>query len=221
MHSEFMQSPLPSSMNNVIKEFIVRTGNEALKTYICACCALEMESSKITKIHIDHIPNSTLLIPSVHHAQHDLFDKLLLERKGIDQVTKVANLCYDCHLELERNRLPAFALANNMWISAIPDCLESLTLVKRLLIAKYFPTAYIVKLFPKQAGGTHWDSSQLYSGFKGCVSTYALDPKLVQSMIDGQLFPAPPIILSATVAVTFITPSGKPEFTFPKALYAR
>jgi hypothetical protein len=108
-----------------------------------------------------------------------------------------------------------------MWIGEQPECLRSLTLVERLLIAKHLPTAYVVKLYPKQAGAAHWDSSQLYSGFKGCVSTYALDPKQVQSMVDGRLFPSPPFVLSATVAVTFITPAGKRAFSFPKALYAR
>jgi hypothetical protein len=208
-------------MNTIVKDFINRTGNQALKTYVCACCSLEIDAPKISNIHIDHIPNSTLLIPPVAHPQHDLFNKLLLEPQGVEEATMKANLCDDCYLELERNRLPAFSLANNMWVGRIPHCLETLTLVEQLLIAKYFPTAYVVKLYPKQAGAAHWDSTQLYSGFKGCVSTYSLDPKLVHSMIDGKLLPAPPIILSATVAVTFITPSGKCEFLFPKTLYAR
>jgi hypothetical protein len=210
-----------NTMNTLVKEFIDRTGNEALKTYVCACCALETEAEKISIVHVDLIPNSSLLVPSASHPQHDLFDGFLLEREGIEEVSKMVNLCYDCYLELERNLLPAFALANNMWIGQIPECLKTLTLVERLLIAKYFPTAYVVKLYPKQSSGGHRDSSQLYSGFKGCVSTYPLDPKLVQSMVDGNLLPAPPVILSATVAVTFVTPSGKHEFCFPKTLYAR
>jgi len=108
-----------------------------------------------------------------------------------------------------------------MWIGRVPECLQTLTLVERLLIAKYFPTAYVIKLFPKQTGAAHWDHSQLYSGFKGSVSTYALDPKLVVSMINGHILPAPPIVLSATVAVTFIMPSGKVEFCMPKILHVR
>ena len=220
MQSEFMKAPESSTMNNVIQEFINRTGNEAMKTSICACCTLETDGSKISRILIEHIPNSTLLIPSNPHPHHCLFNNLLLERRGIDEVTNTANLCDDCYIELERDRLPAFALANNMWIGEVPDCLETLTLVERLLIVKYFPTAYVVKLFPKQ-GGTHWDRTHLYSSFKGCVSTYLLDPKQVQSLVDGKLLPVSPVVLSATVAVTFITPSGKHEFAYPKTLYAR
>jgi hypothetical protein len=221
MRGEFMRPTSESRMSGIIKEFIERTGNDALKMEVCACCAREQEAYKFSKIHIDHIPNSTLLKPIFPHPMHDLFDGVLLEPRGLDQDTQKANLCENCYLDLEQNQLPALALANNMWIGQVPDCLASLTLVERLLIAKHFPTAYIVKLFPKQAGASHWDGSQLYSGLKGTVCTYPLDPKLVQSMVEGNLLPAPPTILSATVAVTFITPTGKTEFTFPKALYAR
>jgi hypothetical protein len=77
------------------------------------------------------------------------------------------------------------SLANNLWIGRVPSCLGRLNLVERLLIAKYYPSAYIFKLFPKQAGSAHWDHSQLYSGLKGNVSTYQLDPSQVANMIDG------------------------------------
>jgi hypothetical protein len=221
MQSDFMQSTPQGRMNDILREFIERTGNDALKTEVCASCARELEACKFMKIHIEHIPNANLLKPIVPHPKHELFDGLLLERQGVEQDSQVANLCQECYLDLERKKLPALALVNNMWIGQVPDCLESLTLVERLLIAKYFPTAYVVKLYPKQAGTSQWDSSQLYSGFKGTVSTYSLDPKLVQSMVEGNLLPVPPTILSATVAVTFITPTGKCEYVFPRTLYAR
>ena len=96
-----------------------------------------------------------------------------------------------------------------------------LTLVEALLIAKYLPTAYVVKLFPKQSGGGNWDSSQLYNGFKGCVSTYPLDPQMVVAMVDGQILPSKPKVLAAVVGVTFVAPSGKRQCPFPNMLHAR
>jgi len=70
-------------------------------------------------------------------------------------------------------------------------------------------------------GAAHWDPSQLYSGLKGSVSTYTLDPNLVASMVDGKVLPSPPTVLSAAVAVTFITPGRKKQFPLPKILYVR
>src|SRR5258708_11603477 len=134
---------------------------------------------------------------------------MLLKPKGVDINANSVNICYQCHMNLKKSQLPPFTLANNMWIGHVPDCLKILTLAERLLIAKYFSTAYVVKLYPKQTGVVHWNHTQLYSGLKGSVSTYALDPKLVALMINGKILPTPSIILSAAVAVTFITPSGK------------
>ena len=68
--------------------------------------------------------------------------------------------------------------------------------------------AYVFKLYPKHASSANWDPSQLYSGLKGNVSMYPLDPDLVAGMVNGKLFPIAPKILCSTVAVTFITPSG-------------
>ena len=208
-------------MNSIVQEFIERTGNEAMKTMVCACCALETEASNITKSTFESIPNCSLLIPQIPHPQHDIFKKMLLEPKGIDVDANFVNICYECYINLERGNLPPFALANDMWIGRVPDCLKSLTLAERLLIAKYLPTVYVVKLYPKQTGAAHWDHSHLYSGFKGCVSTYALDPNLVSSMVDGKILPTPPVVLSASVAVTFITPSGKTQFPLPNILRVR
>jgi len=204
-----------------MKEYSERTGNEAMKSYTCACCTLEVEGRDILDAPMDAIPNSGLLQPTTRHADHDLFNGMLLEPKGVNIEKKQMNICHECYGSLERNLLPPLSLANNMWIGHVPDCLQILTLAERLLIAKYLPTAYIVKLYPKQAGAAHWDPTQLYSGFKGCVSTYPLDPNLVASMIDGNILPAPPTILSAAVAVTFITPSGKTQFSLPRMLYVR
>jgi len=216
-----MKGPSTDSLRNMVREFIQRTSNDAMKTFVCACCASEKDISNLTIFPLDSIPNPHLLVPIHPHPEHKLFRNMLLEPKGVDVNGNMVNLCGECHLDLHRNNLPPLALANNMWIGPIPDCLEMLTLAERILIAKYFPTAYIIKMFPKQAGSAHWDKSKMYSGFKGCVSTYTLDPKLVASMIDGKILPAPPAILSATVAVTFITPSGKKEFSLPDLLRVR
>jgi hypothetical protein len=216
-----MKCPSKQYLNNIVKEFIERTGNEATKTYICAVCAQENESSNTKVVAKESIPHPTLLVPASPHPMHTIFDGMLLEPRGMNENQTELHICTECYRDLDSNKVPPLALANNMWIGEVPECLASLTLVERLLIAKYFPTAYIVKLFPKQAGAAHWDRTQLYSGLKGCVSTYDLDPKLVMPMIDGNILPAPPAVLSTTVAVTFITPSGKEEYSLPKILYAR
>ena len=221
LQSDFMKPISEDILHDIVKEFISHTGNDAMKTCICACCSLEIEMSNISRVSIDSIPHPELLVPTSPHPCHDIFQQMLLEPHGVDPTGTEVNLCSECIRELRRNKLPPLALANNMWIGRVTDCLAKLTLVEKLLIAKYLPTAYIFKLYPKQAGAAHWDRNQLYNGFKGCVSTYSLDPNLVADMIDGIILPLPPAVLSSTVGVTFITPSGKQQFSLPKVLYAR
>jgi len=133
--------------------------------------------SQITKTTLDTIPNPNLLVPKDVHPDHDIFQGTLLELKGIDAKVNSVNLCYQCHINLERNQLPPFALANNMWIGRVLECLQTLTLAERLLITKYFPTAYVIKLYPKQTGAAHWDHSQLYSGLKGFCFYLCFEPR--------------------------------------------
>jgi hypothetical protein len=65
-----------------------------------------------------------------------------------------------------------FLLANNLWIGDTSRDLSILTLPERMLIAKYFPSAYIVKLYPKKVGAHFWDRSQMHSSLRGNVATF-------------------------------------------------
>jgi hypothetical protein len=108
-----------------------------------------------------------------------------------------------------------------MWIGEVPHELSVLSLPERVLVARYFPAAYIVKLFPKRLGAKYWDPGKLNSGVKGNVSTYWLDPDSVADMITGQTMPPAANILSATIGVTIVGPQNLPERTLPGFLRVR
>ncbi|KAH9000485.1 hypothetical protein EDB92DRAFT_1831586 [Lactarius akahatsu] len=72
---------------------------------------------------------------------------MLLERNNnslgrYENGTPFANVCGSC--------TPALSLANGLWIGDVPPLLNILTLPEQILIARYFPAAYIVKLYPKK-----------------------------------------------------------------------
>lgn len=46
----------------------------------------------------------------------------------------------------------------------IPVQLVVLTLPERILVARYFPAAYIVKMYPKKKGACFWDKKTMNSG---------------------------------------------------------
>ncbi|KAF9490512.1 hypothetical protein BDN71DRAFT_1422594, partial [Pleurotus eryngii] len=97
-----------------------------------------------------------------------------------------------------------------MWIGDIPPELSSLTLPERVLIAQYFPAAYIVKLYPKNHN-MRLDPRSLASGLKGNVTSYPLDVKALGQFITGNRLPVHPRVLAATIGITFVGLHNAPE----------
>jgi len=219
LFSNFMKPASQDLKDTIVRNFIDRTNNEALAMVTCGVCAREEYRNKVTSIDLNSIPNSRHLAPLTPHPMHTLYAGRLLHPNGVSSSS--VSICPECLSHLNRDHLPPLSLANNMWIGDIPHELAILTLPERMLIAKYFPAAYIVKLYPKQRGSHNWDRSQMHSGLRGNVSTYRLDPAQVAGMIDGRLMPPPATILSATIGVTFVTPKNTPERTMPNMFRVR
>ncbi|KAF8804157.1 hypothetical protein BYT27DRAFT_7302151 [Phlegmacium glaucopus] len=218
--NQFMKAPSEEVVNGAIAEFIDRTSNEALATAICAACARETVVKDLSVHRLDFIPNHHRLKPMERHAFHNIFNGMLLHPHGV-RGDEFANMCSECIRALKSDRTPMFALANGLWIGDIPQELVFLTLPERILIAKYFPAAYIIKLYPKKTGARRWDSRQLYSGLRGNVSTYRLHQSQISTMIDGSIMPQGAKVLTATVGITFVGPKNLPEKTLPNMFKVR
>jgi hypothetical protein len=216
----FMRAPSKQVLDRAIGDFIDRTGNSALASGICAVCAREINEKELTLHRLDHIPSPLRLRPEVSHPAHDIYNGMLLHPRGVFSQDS-ANVCTECVRALTADKTPALALANGMWIGAVPHELAYLTLPERLLIAKYFPAAYIIKLYPKKKGARHWDKRQMYSGLKGNVSTYQLDQGQIESMIDGSILPQQPKVLAATIGITFVGPKNLPDRYLPDMFRVR
>ncbi|KAF8803427.1 hypothetical protein BYT27DRAFT_7214734 [Phlegmacium glaucopus] len=218
--NQFMKVPSKEVVNAAVAEFIDRTGNVALATGICAVCARETGSMELLLHRIDSFPNPHRLEPMGTHSSHDLFNRMLLHPPGVEN-DGTAHICVECLRALKSNKVPMFALANGLWIGQIPHELAYLTLPEQILIAKYFPAAYIIKLYPKKAGARHWDKRQMYSGLRGNVSTYRLDQSQITSMVDGSIMPQAAKVLAATIGITFVGPKNLPERSLPNMFRVR
>jgi uncharacterized protein DUF6570 len=216
----YMKAPDKQVIDSAIAEFIDRTGNAALTAGVCAVCARETIATDLSSQRLDSIPNPHLLKPITPHRKHDIFNGMLLHPRGLSN-DESGDVCVECLRALKADKIPMFALANGLWIGGIPHELAYLTLPERLLIAKFFPAAYIFKLYPKKKGARHWDNRQMYSGLRGNVSTYQLDQSQITSMIDGTIMPQSANVLAATIGVTFVGPKNLPEKTLPDMFRVR
>jgi hypothetical protein len=215
-----MRPPSKIVIESLIGNFIDRTSNEALAVGVCAVCARETNARDLTVHRIDCIPNPHQLKPDTGHPRHNIINGMLLHPAGVT-ADRSAKVCMECSKALSSDRLPTFALANGLWVGEVPHELAYLTLPERLLIAKYFPSAYIIKLYPKKKGARFWDKRQMYSGLKGNVSTYQLDQNEIASMVDGTLMPQQSKVLAATIGITFVGPKNLPEKGLPDLFKVR
>ncbi|KAJ7081407.1 hypothetical protein B0H15DRAFT_924257 [Mycena belliarum] len=184
--------------------FIDRTGNAALLKHTCMVCARKLFSNRLEETEVENIPNPHHLIPAFPHPSHTLHDGYLLHTAALAAGTTY--VCLECKRKLAVDERPPLALANGMWLGDVPFQLQILTLPERLLIALYFPAAYIVKLFPKTKGAEFWDRRSVNSGLKGNVSTYRLNTAQIAGIVSGNTMPPSPAILAATIGPLKVLP---------------
>ncbi|KAJ6489221.1 hypothetical protein C8R47DRAFT_914294, partial [Mycena vitilis] len=130
-------------------------------------------------------------------------------------------LCTTCKRKLQQDECPPLAIANGLWLGKIPFELAVLTLPERLLVSLYFPAAYVVKLYPKSKGARGWDKDTVNSGLKGNVSTYRLNTAEIAGVMSGNTMPPSPVVLAATIGVTFVGAGNAPLRILPDFLRVR
>ena len=104
-----------------------------------------------------HLQEKKVLRPFQKHPAHVLTSGMLLHRTpdalhAASNGVLSVNVCDSCMCLLQHNKTPPLSLANGTWIGDVPSELSVLTLPERILFARYFPAAYIVKLYPQQKG---------------------------------------------------------------------
>jgi hypothetical protein len=178
-------------------------------------CVREMWAKEVKQCAVDDIPNKHLLSPNEYNPAHKLTLGMLLEKDVMDHEKRhfLGDICHDCLRPLGVGKTPPLSLANGMWIGDVPHQLAILTLPEKMLVAKYFPVAYIVKLTLKQKGASHWSSSGMNSGVQGNVTTDKLNNEDIADIVDPQIMPPPAKILASVIGVIIIGPKNMPERT--------
>lgn len=212
--SEYLKCVDRATCEASIQEFIDRTRNEALAQGVCCSCARQVFKSDLTAIQVGNIPHSEQLRPTQPHPSHALSANGLLLHGGPYTMDQEVTLCSECTTRLESNRRPPLSLANGLWVGDVPPELSCLSLPERILISLYFPSAYVVKLYPCGKRSVDWNLKNLHSGIRGNVSTYKLDQNLIAGMV-GLTMPPPVAILSATMGITYVGLNKLPKAALP------
>ncbi|KAJ3565934.1 hypothetical protein NP233_g7319 [Leucocoprinus birnbaumii] len=216
----YMEPPTEETVKSCERQFLLRTGNNSVKTDVCCCCARRSFNTDLTHYRLINVPNRDLLRPQNPHNAHVLFLGALFHRPAIKPGDS-GLICIDCLRYLKRNKIPPLSLANDVFLGEVPFELRLLSLAEKILIAKYYPAAYVIKLYPRDPRARAWDHRLFTNGLKGNVASYPLNPRDVAAYIAPSVLPPSPHILSSTICVTFIGPNGRPERFFPDTVYVR
>ncbi|KAH6906301.1 hypothetical protein BKA70DRAFT_1372848 [Coprinopsis sp. MPI-PUGE-AT-0042] len=211
--TSFLRAPTDAILKARTADFIRETSNAALAQVACSVCAREVYARESQAMRVSAIPNLELLSPVTPHpaqATSHVNDQSILLYPTSFSPQDTVHLCDSCHRLLCNHTRPKHSLANDMWVGDVPQQLRGLHLPEKLLIGLYLPAAHVIKLYPKKAGALFWNPASLYDGLRGNVSTFPLDQRQIADMLDI-VKPAPLAILSATIAITFITPKGLPS----------
>ncbi|KAJ3571837.1 hypothetical protein NP233_g3490 [Leucocoprinus birnbaumii] len=216
----YMDPPTPDTVKACERQFIARTGNDCVKTDVCCSCARRTSNTDLSHYRLANIPNRHLLRPQTPHHAHALYDGALLHRAAV-KPDDTGLICTGCLRYLKRNKIPPLSLANGIFLGDVPFELRLLSLAEKILIAIYYPAAYIIKLYPKDPRARAWDHRLFTNGLKGNVASYPLNPTDVASYIAPSVLPPHSRILSSTICVTFVGPNSRPERFFPDTVYVR
>ncbi|KAG9098614.1 hypothetical protein FS749_003394 [Ceratobasidium sp. UAMH 11750] len=187
----FLDLPTADQRKECSREFLAATSDEALAQGVCASCARKLFQNELTWVDYRSLKNRHVFHPTTPHPAHILSDGMLSESQFLDKKNGGLEgwICRHCYWAHNKNRLPAYSLANDM-----------------------FSRGYVYKLFPRGGRGTdHPDTLQ--TGLHGNVTTYHTNLEDVTRMLKGELMPRKTSILPSLIAVTFI---GRGNFDVSK-----
>ena len=204
----FMETVSEDVRQDRICKFIDATGNIATAMSTCAVCTGSFFNVEIDQVKVTDLHDKNKLQPAKPHLAQKLTDGMLLHvttssiHLDIDDCMK-ANVCMTCTSDLKRDKTPSMSLANGMWIGEVPLELKVLTLPERILVAHFFPAAYIVKLYPKKKGARYWAVNGHHHGLRGNVSTYCLNTNQITHLASSNVMPpSPTVTVTTTVCLT-------------------
>ncbi|KAJ3574918.1 hypothetical protein NP233_g1427 [Leucocoprinus birnbaumii] len=218
--SGFMRPVSAETIRDRHCDYFALVSNDALRRAVCCCCGRRVFTKDLIVVGVAEIPNREILKPAQPHPAHVLHDGILLHRLGFTDEGTVY-ICVVCFKHLKKSSMPPLALANGMFIGDIPFELRVLTLAECILVAKYFPAVYIIKMYPCNPTAHYWNNALFNNGLRGNVSSYPLAPEDVHDYVNSNELPPSPRILCATICISFVGPKGNPEKCFPDVVLVR
>jgi len=192
-------------------------GSQWQPPLVCAICARQRSDLNIHQLQIKNNECLPLNLSKLHvndpfilknKAVNDfvyetsMLNGLMLERLGLSSDLSSLNACSDCHSSLSKNKMPRFALANNLYRGLLPEEFKDLTWVEEMVCAIYRNTAHVTRIF-KSSDPSH---PRILNG-----NTCAHEMNVIST---ASVLPRTPADINGMLSIVFVGP-GKFD---PKSL---
>ena len=133
----FPPAPVDNELSQkIIKDFCLDSLPSAIEEAGCAVCGQLVPVSRLTRLkgvkNLLHVLHAT----AVTRFERSNITQSIREYKGPVLDHACNQICDHCRQHIRNGRVPHYALANGLWLGAVPDVLSSLTYIERLLIAR-------------------------------------------------------------------------------------
>jgi len=121
-------------IHEVVTAACAKTRSEMFEEAGCAVCGQLVPTSKLSKLSAVKHYLQILNIPgTTRQERFTKNDKIKSYPIAIDHTCN--RICNDCRSTLRLGKVPRYALANGLWIGAVPEVLSSLRYIEKMLIA--------------------------------------------------------------------------------------
>jgi hypothetical protein len=196
----FPPDPLSKKLSHtIITDFCKDTAPEMFVELGCAVCGRLTQRNKLTNLTDAGVDLNILKAVGLTRVERHQQSDPVMDIEGPILDPDCDKVCKTCKVSLSKNKLPLNALANGLWIGKVPEVLQDLTYVERLLIARVRHNRCVIQV---SSGG-----SKLYSN----AITFANPvPKIYQ------ILPPPVNELDEVLAIIFSGPCRPTQDDFKR-----
>ena len=120
---------------DIVRDFCSSSSPDKMEEGGCAVCGQLTPFSKLTRLKLVKQCLDVLRAQGITRVERKYSSKSIQEFKGPVLNYSCNRICDGCQKHLQKGNVPQTALANRLWIGAVPDELSNLKFMERLLIA--------------------------------------------------------------------------------------
>ncbi|KAF8219534.1 hypothetical protein L208DRAFT_1045510, partial [Tricholoma matsutake] len=134
---EFPPHPPDNNLSHkIISDFCAKTTSSSIEEAGCTACGWLVPISQLSRLKAMKNLLPILQVPNVTRIERSKNSQPIHEYKGPVLDFTCNHICDGCCQYLRNGKIPPHALANGLWLGAVPEELSCLGFVEKLLVAR-------------------------------------------------------------------------------------